>query len=42
MHVLLDLFNQEEKQLIITNGEAVLNKPPMHELGSLCHEETDI
>ena len=39
--VLLDLFNQEEKQLVITDGEAVLSKPPIHELGSLCHEEAD-
>ena len=39
--VLLDLFNQEEKQLVITDGEAVLSKPPIHELGSLGHEEAD-
>ena len=40
-HVLLDLFNQEEKQLVITDVGAVLSKPPIHELGSLCHEEAD-
>ena len=40
-HVLLDLFNQEEKQLVINDGEAVLTKPPIHELGSLSHEEAD-
>ena len=39
--VLLDLFNQEEKQLVITDGEAVLGKPPIHELGSLGHEAAD-
>ena len=40
-YVLLDLFNQEVKQLVITDGEAVLTKPPIHELGSLSHEEAD-
>ena len=40
-HVLLDLFSQEEKQLVITDGEAVLTKPPIHELDSLGHEEAD-
>ena len=43
-HALFDLFNQEEKQLVITDGESVLSKPPLDDLASLSpcnHEEAD-
>ena len=41
---LFDLYNQEEKQLVITDGELVLSKPPLHDIASLSpcsHEEAD-
>jgi len=31
----MEWFNQEDKQLVITNGEAVLNKPVLPDLTSL-------
>ena len=43
-HALFDLFNQEKKQLVITDGELVLSKPPLHDVASLSpcsHEEAD-
>ena len=41
---LLDAFNQESKQLVITDGESILSKPLLHDLDSLSpcnHEEAD-
>jgi len=41
---LMEWFNQEDKQLVTTNGEAVLNKPVLPDLTSLVpfnHEEAD-
>ena len=43
-HALFDLFNHEEKQLVITDGESVLSKPSLDDLSSLSpcnHEEAD-
>ena len=43
-HALFDLFNEEEKQLVITDGESVLSKPSLDDLTSLSpcnHEEAD-
>ena len=43
-HALLDLFNQEEKQLVTTDEESILSKPSLHEVAliSPCtHEEAD-
>lgn len=43
-HALFDLFNQEEKQLVITDGESVLSKPPLDDLTPLSpcnHEEAN-
>jgi len=41
---LMEWFNQEDKQLVITNGEAVLSTPVLPDLTSLApchHEEAD-
>ena len=41
---LLDAFNQEGKQLVITNGESILSKPELNDFDSLSpcnHEEAD-
>ena len=41
---LMEWFDQEDKQLVITNGEAVLSKPLLPHLTSLAscnHEEAD-
>ena len=41
---LFEAFNLEEKQLVVTDGESVLSKPPLHDLASLSpcnHEEAD-
>ncbi len=41
---LLEAFNQEGKQLVITDGESILSKPLLHDPDSLSpcnHEEAD-
>jgi len=40
----MEWFNQEDKQLVIANGEAVLSKPVLPDMTSLApcnHEEAD-
>ena len=41
---LLEAFNQQGKQLVITDSESILSKPPLHDSDSLSpcnHEEAD-
>ena len=43
-NALLEAFNQQGKQLVITDSESILSKPPLHESDSLSpcnHEEAD-